>query len=157
MKPGDTSKKREQHRAELLHGIFSKVSAMGLTYAGMYRRTRRLAGSGRFLKSYKRWEWYFLAWKKDPRPETLRRKWRSVTRESSAEFVPAIVAFAIGSQLTLHEAHGKLRLPVSYATVFRHCRGRLEIARLAAIRRAQERLSREENAILKKLREGMQT
>ena len=154
MKPGDTSTKREQHRAELLHKVFTRVAKMGLTYQRMHKQARKLGGSARFLKSYKRFECLFLAWKKAPRPETLMRKWRSVTRESTAEFVPAVVVFAVAARISLPEAHRKLALPVSIATVFRHCKIRLEISRLAAIRRAQDRLALEEKALLKRIAGG---
>ena len=144
-------KKRETRRAELLHRIFTRVSKMGLTYRRMFGQARKLAGSGRFLKSYARFECLFLAWKKDPRPETLARKWKPGMRESTAEFVPAVVIFALAARVTLREAHGKLGLPLSYNTVFRQCKIRPEISRLAAIRRAQVRLATEEKSILKKI------
>ena len=56
--------KRETRRAELLHKIFTRDAKMGLTYRRMFRQSRKLAGSGRFLKSYARFECLFLAWKK---------------------------------------------------------------------------------------------
>lgn len=143
--------KRDQRRAEILHGIFCKVAVMGLTYRGMFRQARKLAGTGRFLNSYSRFESLFLAWRKKPCAETLTRKWNPHMHESSAEFVPAVVAFAIAARMTLREAHSRIGLPLSYNTVFRHCKIRLEIARLAAIRRAQERLGAEEQRLRKKI------
>jgi len=147
-------KARETRRAECMHKILTRVAKMGLTYDRMFLQARKLAGSGRFFQSYKRWEFLFIKWKKDPCPEVLMRKWRPGIRESSAEFVPVVVAFAIAARVTLNEAHRQLGLPLSYNTVFRHCKIRREIARLAAIRRAQDRLALEEKAILKKIKGG---
>lgn len=154
MKTGNTPIKREQRRAELLHEIFSKVSVMGLSCRSMFRQSRKLAGSGNFFNSYKRWESLFYAWKKSPCPETLRRKWKPGMRKSSAEFVAPVVAFAVAARVTLNDAHRQLGLPLSYNTIFRNCKIRREISRLAAIRRAQERLELEGRAILKKITGG---
>jgi len=137
-----------------MHKIFTRVAKMGLTYERMFLQARKLAGSGRFLQSYKRWEFLFIKWKNDPRPEVLMRKWKPGMRESSAEFVPAIVAFAVAARVTLAEAHRQLGLPLSYNTIFRHCKIRRDISRLASIRRAQERLALEEKSILKKITGG---
>ena len=153
MKPGDSSKKREAHRAELLHGIFSRIANMGLTYIRAYRQARKLGGA-KYLSSYSTFERLFLAWKKSPRSETLLRKWKPGNQVSSAKFVPAIVKFSLAARITLHDAHAKLGLPVSNSTLFRQCKIRREISRIAAIRRAQERLAMEEKSILKKVTGG---
>lgn len=154
MNPGDSSKKREQHRAELIHAIFSKVAASGLTHKKMFRLSRKLAGSGQLFRSHKRWESLFLAWKKNPRPKTVLRKWNSRSEESSGKFVPAVVAFSLAARVTLHEAQATLGLPVSHSTLVRHCKTVREISRLAALSRAKDRIEREEKTILKMISGG---
>lgn len=143
-------KQREIRRADLIHGIFSRLAGTGLTYERTFRQARKL-GAARWFRAYETFEAYFLRWKKAPRAETLMRKWKGHTRTSSAEFVPAVIKFAAGARVTLREAHRTLGLPLSYNTVFRHCRTRHEINRLAAIRRAQTRLAKEETNLLARI------
>ena len=148
-------REREVRRADGLHKIFTRIEGMGLTYPLMFRQARRLGGAS-FLKSFKTFERLFLKWRTNPRPETLRRNWKPGMRESSTELVSAVVMFASAARITLREAHGKLGLPVSYSTVFRHCSEevRLAVARRAAIRSAQARAAGEENSLLLKITEG---
>lgn len=140
-------RKREIRRADLIHKIFSSFAGSGLSYERMFRQARK-RGAARWFRSYQTFETYFLRWKKDPRAKTLLRKWRPWMRTSSAEFVPAVIKFATGARVTLREAHQTLGLPLSYNTVFRNCNSRHEINRLAAIRRAQMRLAKEETTLL---------
>jgi hypothetical protein len=146
-------KAREARRAQIMHSIFVRIAKTGLTSRRMFRMARRQAGSGKFFRSYKRFEFLFLAWKKNPRPETVMRKWSgpSGPRTSSPKFVAAVEAFAVAARVTLRESQRQLGLPISYATIFRHCKIRSEISRLATIRRAQERLARREETLLEKI------
>jgi hypothetical protein len=143
--------KRETRRAELLHKIFTRVAKMGLTYRRMFSQARKLAGSGRFLKSYARFECLFLAWKESPCPETLRRKWSPWQRESTARVVREVELLAVAGRVTLREAYGRISPPLTYLTVFRHSKIRPQIARLAAIRRSRERLATEEKHLVNKI------
>ena len=151
MKPADSSTKQEARRAETIHKIFLRIEKTALPYKDMYRLARKLAGTGKFFNSFKRWESIFIAWRKSPCPETVRRKWRSPSHKTSAGFVTAAKQLALAARITLRAAHGRLGLPITYGTVFRNCPKdvRHKINRLAAIRRAQERLSRQEIAITK--------
>lgn len=144
--------KREIRRAELAHKIFTRIEKMGGTYRRMFRQARKLAGSGNFFKSYARWECLFLAWKKDPCPETLRRKWRG--RESTAEVVRTVELLAVASRTSLREAHKRLNPDLTYLTIYRHSKMRREVARLAAIPREHERLVAEEKRLVDKITGG---
>lgn len=149
-------KAREARRAQIMHAIFTRIAKTPLTSRRKFRLARRLAGTGRFFKSYGRFESLFYAWRKRPRPETLMRKWKGHLppgpRKSSAKFIAAVERFAASARVTLPEAHRLLGLPISYNSIFRHCVIRREITRLAAIRRAQERLAREEKTLLEKVK-----
>ena len=146
--------RRETRRAELLHKIFIRVAGMGLTYPRMYRQARKLAGTGMFFNSYKGWERHFLAWRKDPRPETLRRKYGRRARESTARVVREVELLALACRITLREAYIQLAPPLTYLTIFRHSKNRLKIARLVEIRTSQGNLARAEKSILRKITGG---
>ncbi len=149
-------RERENRRAAKIHEIFYRIAESGLPSKGKFRLARKLAGSGKFFNSFERWEAIFLAWRKSPCPETVRRKWRGVSPETSAGFVPAVKQFALAARITLRAAHGRLGLPISYNTVFRHCPKdvRVKINQLAAAHRAQERISGQEKSFLLMLTKG---
>lgn len=145
---------REARRAQIMHRIFMGIAKTGLPSQRMYRLARRKAGSSRIFRSFKRFEFLFLAWRKNPRPETLLRNWnpRGGAKKASAELVRKIEAFAVSKRVTVCEAHRRLGLPVSYQTVFRHCGHRRAISQLAAIRRAQKRLAMREEQLLERIK-----
>jgi hypothetical protein len=144
---------KEARRAQLMHRIFEQIAKTGATSQRMFRMARHRAGSSKLFNSYKRFECLFLAWRKNPCPATLLRKWKRSPgpRIASSRLVGKVEKFAVGNRLTLAEAHRRLRPSISYNTVFRHCKIRREITQLAAIRRAQERLHRREKALLERI------
>jgi len=150
MKAGDDTQTREAHRAELLHGIFSRVARMDLTYTGAYRQARKLGGA-KYLSSYKTFERLFLRWKKYPRPETLLRRWFSGGRPTRGVFVRAVVDFAAARRVSVCAACNRPGLPVSYSTVLRASDRTQEIRELARIERERRRLTKAETTIVQSI------
>lgn len=151
MKPGDTSIKREHHRAELIHGIFTRVALSGLTYKRAYKQARMLGGA-RHLRSYKTFERLFLLWKKKPSPETVFRNWTCGHPGQNEPTCWAVVEFAIEHKLSVHAVCKRLDLPISYSTVLRRDRRATEAGRLSKIESARKRLAQARSKSLQIIR-----
>jgi len=141
MRPGDSSTKREQHRAELLHGIFSRVHGLPLTNEGKFLRARKL-GAWRDLRSLKTFTRLYPRWKKSPCPDTLLRRWTNGQPAQNDGTAWAVCAFAVDKKLTVHAICEKLDLPVSYSTILRRNKGARVVGKLAKFERARKQLAK---------------
>ena len=154
MKPGDTSTKREQRRAELLHGIFSRVHGLPFTNEGKFRKARQL-GAGRILKSIKTFNRLYPLWKKSQCPATLLRRWSKGQTAHNDSTVWAIVTFAVEKKISTHAACELFELPISYSTVLRRSRTAWIAGKLAKIERERKRLAKARDAALQSI-EGIE-
>ncbi len=150
-----SSKDREAHRAKILHEVFQRLTHRKLSLARRYALARQMTG-GRMLRSQKTFERLFYSWRSCPQPDTIMRKWRAGTPAARAEWVNAVVQFALAKRVSLYAAHRALSLPISYATVLRRANRPQAVLRLSRIERARQRLERAEKIALGNIEKGAQ-
>ena len=141
MKPGDSSTKREQHRAELLHRKFSRVHGLPLTNEGKFLQARKL-GAWRDLRSLKTFTRLYPRWKKSPCPDTLLRRWTNGPDAQNDLTAFAVCALAVEKKVSVHAVCKRLRMLDSYSTILRRNKGARVVGKLAKIERARKRLAK---------------
>lgn len=141
MKPGDTSIKREQRRAEFLHGIFSRVHGLPLTNEGKYLQARKL-GAWRILTSLKTFGRLYSSWKKSPCPKTLLRRWSNGLTTQNYTLPFSVTEFAAMKKLSVHAACKLFELPISYSTILRRNSKARFAGKIAKIERERMRLAK---------------
>lgn len=150
MKTGNPSTKREQHRAELLHDVFSRIAGMDMTLKRKFKKARQM-GAARFLKSYKTFERLYYAWKRNPCAAAIKRDWAEGNPASSHIFAVAAAEYAATNGVSVQEACRTLRLPISYSTILRSLPMKGAIREMARLRRAQAKNARRAVALLEEL------
>ena len=140
MQQGDSSTKREQRRAELLHRIFSRVHGLPLTNEGKFRKARQL-GAWRILSSIETFERLYPKWKKSPCPKTLLRRWSNGQTTQIYTLPFSVTEFAAMKKLSVHAACKLFELPISYSTILRRNSKARFAGKIAMIERERKRLA----------------
>ena len=154
MHPGDSSIKREQHRAKLLHGIFSRVHGLPLTNEGKLLQARKL-GAWRDLRSLKTFGRLYSVWKKSPSQETLLRRWSNGQTTDISTLPFSVTEFAAMKKLSVHAACKLFELPISYSTILRRNSKARFAGKIAKIERERKRLANAAKTLLQAI-EGIE-